>query len=80
MRTLVLAAWASGTLLLARWGPLRSSFGARLPHCSGPWAMLVRLSTLYVIAASGWIKQATWSGARRTTPSEAAHKPGQLSG
>ncbi len=50
MRTLGLAAWAGGALLLARWSPLRSSFGTRLPHGSHPWAMLVRLSTLYVMA------------------------------
>lgn len=50
IRTLALAAWAVGTLLLARWSPLRTSFGARLPHGHRPWLMLVRLSTLYVVA------------------------------
>lgn len=48
--TLALAAWAAGTLLLARWSPLRTAFGARLPHGRRPWTMLVRLSTLYVMA------------------------------
>lgn len=47
---LALAAWAGGTLLLARWSQLRSAFGARLPHGQRPWILLVRLSTLYVMA------------------------------
>lgn len=50
VRALALAAWAVGILLLARWSPLRTSFGARLPHGPRPWLMLVRLSTLYVVA------------------------------
>lgn len=48
-RTLALAAWAGGTLLLARWSQLRSAFGARLPHGQRPWNLFVRLSTLYVM-------------------------------
>lgn len=64
--TLVLAAWAVGTLLLARWSPLRSSFGARLPHGSHPWVMWVRLSTLYVMATllSQYVLAAATSSSR----------------
>jgi len=48
---LAMAAYAGGILVLARWSPLRSAFGARLPHGSRPWTQLVRLSALYVVAA-----------------------------
>lgn len=47
---LVMAAYAGGILLLARWSPLRSAFGARLPHGPRPWVLLVRLATMYVAA------------------------------
>jgi hypothetical protein len=48
--SLGMAAYAGGILLLARWSPLRSAFGARLPHGPRPWVLLVRLSALYVVA------------------------------
>lgn len=48
--SLAMAAYAGGILVLARWSPLRSAFGARLPRGPHPWTQLVRLSTLYVVA------------------------------
>lgn len=48
--SLVMAAYAGGILLLARWSPLRSAFGARLPHGPRPWWLLARLTALYVMA------------------------------
>lgn len=51
--SLALAAWALGILVLARWSPLRSSLGARLPRGRRPWRSLARISTVYVAAALG---------------------------
>jgi hypothetical protein len=51
--SLALAAWALGILLLARWSPLRSALGARLPRSDRPWWSLARISTVYVAAALG---------------------------
>ncbi len=49
--SLAMAAYAGGILVLARWSPLRSAFGARLPRDPHSWTQLVRLSALYVVAA-----------------------------
>jgi hypothetical protein len=59
-------------LVLARWSPLRSAFGARLPRCPHPWTQLVRLSALYVVAALlsqyvlSWVTSASSSSVSTT--------------
>lgn len=70
--SLTMAAYAGGILLLARWSPLRSAFGARMPRGHRPRALLVRLSALYVVAALGsqyvlaWVSPAATSSASTT--------------